>query len=60
VLWSRHHWSGLPDENFTEKLNSAKKGPEKGQTGFCKARKKPNFVALLFLCHKKSELQEYQ
>ena len=36
--------SGLPDENYNEKPNSAKKRPEKSQTNWLKARKKPNFI----------------
>jgi len=35
--------SGLQDDNFNKKPNSAKKRPDKGQTDW-KARKKSNFV----------------
>jgi len=49
----------VPDENFNKKPNSAKKGAEKGQANCVKARKKPNFVVLLYFCHKEtSKLQE--
>jgi len=34
----------FPDENFDKKPNSALKRSEKGQTGYLKARKKPNFA----------------
>jgi len=48
------------DANFNKKPNSAKKRPEKSQTDCLKASKKPNFVALLFICHKEtSELHEH-
>jgi len=42
VLWQLH--TGLPDENFNKKPNSAKKRSEKGQTDGLKARKKSNFI----------------
>jgi len=34
----------LPNENFNKKPKNAKKKPEKGQSAYLKAIKKPNFI----------------